>query len=209
MTYASIVFWLALSLPGYLKGNSLEENKSFFLETALVSVQKEKSIVVSGTKLKKQRKKACDMVKSKELNDELDFLNSNIGYFSIDKVIPKLLESQKYYQEILQATHFLEFEKNSFTKKNSTFSLRKRSVKNYGECYIGQYYFPNAANSGQVRTTVIINVSRKEVSIWNFDSLRISKIGLDCDFNTRGTHVVYKMVYASSCDRFILKYIYP
>ena len=208
MTYVLIVFGLALSL-GSLKGYALEGDKSVFSERIVVSFQEGPGIIVSGTRLKIQKKKVCTLIKSKDLNDEMDFLNSNVGYFSIDKIIPKLLESQKYYQAILQNTHFLEFEENSFTKKNSVFSLKKRNVKNYGECYIGQYYFPTSANSGQVRVTIIINPERREVSIWNFDNLQVSKTGLDCDFSTRGSHVVYKMVYAGSCSSFIPKHISP
>lgn len=206
MIYISIVFLLYLPF-GSLKGDALDDCKSIFPERTVVSFQQGAGIIVSGTRLKVQRKKVCELIKSRNLIDEMDFLNSNIAYFSVDKIIPKLLENQKYYQEILQNTHFLEFEENSFTKKNSVFSLRKRNVKNYGECYIGQFYFPTSANSGQVRVTVMINPTRKEVSIWNFDNLQISKTGLDCDFSTRGSHVVYKMVYSNSCDSFIPTYI--
>jgi|GEM_PF-3320995 len=207
MNYVSIVFWLVIPFCG-LKEYALG-GKSVFLERTVIPFQQGSDIIVSGTKLKVQRKKVCDLIKSRGLSDEMDFLNSNIGYFSVDKIIPKFLESKKYYQEILQNTHFLEFEQNSFTNRNSVFSLKKRNVKNYGECYIGQYYFPTSANSGQVRVTVMINPARKEVSIWNFDNLQISKTGLICDFSTRGSHVVYKMVYANSCGSFIPKNISP
>lgn len=203
----SIVFWLPLSL-GCFKEHALG-GESFFSEKIVVSHQEEVDIIVGSTRLKVKKKKVCNLIKSKKLNDEMDFLNSNVEYFSIDKIIPKLLESETYYQAILQNTHFLEFEENSFSKKNAIFSLIKRKVKNYGECYIGQYYFPSSANSGQVRVTVIINPAKREVSIWNFDNVKISKTGLDCNFDTRGKHVIYKMVYANGCSSFIPNFISP
>lgn len=123
------------------------------------------------------------------------FLSTKIQYFDIDKIDRNQLLKEIYYRNFLINTHFLEFEESDFYKENFSFTIIKKSIKNYGVCYIGKYYFSNAANSSQRRATVIINIDKNEMSIWDFDDVSVIKEGLKCDFNIRGEHTIYKLIY--------------
>lgn len=158
-------------------------------------------VVIDGHKLRPLFHECVEI--SDNLREDYEFLNSNIGYFSFDTLKNEELESRDFYKKILTETKFIEFMPNEFSKENSTFSLEHLQVKNYGNCYIGKFHFPTAPNAAQLRSTVIINVAKKEISIWNFDDLKVSKSGLNCDFSVKGNHTIYKMVYSEKCKVFI------
>lgn len=144
----------------------------------------------------------CDLKNNKD-NVDNDFLNTHIQYFKSSFIDKKSLLKESFYRSFLINTHFLEFEESSFYKGNFTFSVIQKEIKNYGNCYIGKYYFPNADNSAQRKSTVIINIDKNEVSIWDFDNVTVLKDGLKCDINVRGKNTLYKMVYSLKCGRFI------
>src|SRR6478735_5137924 len=104
---------------------------------------------------------------------ENDFTDTHIQLLKNDSININLLSKETYYRSILTKNHLLEFEESSFYKGNFIFSLTKSMVKNYGLCYIGKYYFPDAVNSAQRRSTVIINPDRKEISIWDFENVTV------------------------------------
>jgi hypothetical protein len=162
---------------------------------------KDSVFVINNNIVKLKANKRCTL-KSVNIDDN-DFLNTNVQYLNIDNIDKKQLLNEKYYRNFLNNTHFLEFESNDFYKGNFQFLLKKRIIKNYGECYIGKFYFPHADNSAQRRAIVIININKKEISIWNFDDLIITKEGLKCDFNVRGKHSFYKVIYSLSCGSFL------
>ncbi len=147
----------------------------------------------------------CNQPSNDSIKAVRDFMNSNIRYFKSDTIIVNQLYAEMYYRSFLTETHFLEFELSSFNTGNFTFSVAKSAIKDYGICYIGKYFFPAAVNAAQRRAIVIISKEKKEISIWNFDDVNVSKNGLVCDFNVRGIHTLYKMNYSAKCKSFIVQ----
>jgi len=163
------------------------------------------AVIIKGHRLTLQEPKGCNQIKDKSAIDELTFVNTNIAYYKTDTIIANQLKIQEYYKTFLQQTDFLEIEESNFYSQNFNFSLDRTIIKNYGECFIGKFYFPFAINAAQRRATVIINTDKKEISIWNFDNINVSTIGLDCDFNVRGKHTIYKLIYSLECNSFVVK----
>jgi hypothetical protein len=195
----AIHFILLCAFFGFSQSASSQSNP-YFKENNPTEVQ-DSIMVINDSKIRMKSIKSCKSnVKDRVDND---FLNTNIQYFNIDVIDKKQLSKEIYYRNFLTKTHFLEFEESDFYKENFTFSLIQKSIKNYGKCYIGKYYFPNATNSSQRRTTVIINIDKNEISIWDFDDVNIIKEGLKCDFSVRGKHTIYRLIYSSQCKIFI------
>lgn len=158
-------------------------------------------IIIFGTKLSLKSFENCKQLNTDSAKEE-EFLNNNIQYYYCDTLVPSLLNTEIFYRTILKTTHFLEFEESSFRQENFTFSVIHKSINNYGTCIIGKYYFSSASNSAQRRATIIINPQKKEISIWNFEDIKIDKEGLICDFNVRGRHSFYKLSYSIDCKKF-------
>jgi hypothetical protein len=114
------------------------------------------------------------------------------------------LNNEKYYQIILQKSNVSEVPEYFFKKEYHTFSLINKEIKDYGKCYIAEYYFNDALGYMQSKFYVIINTEKSEISIWNFDNLKVAKKGLECDFNVRGKHTIYNFFYSKECEKFIL-----
>ncbi|KIA82459.1 hypothetical protein [Flavobacterium sp. AED] len=194
-----ILSFMLLSL--FIENNHCVYSQKIDLEKDNVLEQQDSVFVINNSIVKLKTIKRCTL-KSVNIDDN-DFLNTNVQYLYIDSIDKKQLSKEKYYRNFLNNTHFLEFEESDFYKGNFQFLLKKRVIKNYGECYIGEFYFPHADNSAQRRAIVIINIKKKEISIWNFDDLIISKEGMKCVFNVRGEHSIYKVIYSLRCGLFL------
>lgn len=190
---------LLFTLFGFNKSKYVQSN-SCLKENNIVGSQDSIMFINNSEVIAKPIKNCGSNIKD---NSDNDFLNTTIQYFNIDIINKAQLSKEIFYRNFLTKTHFLEFEESDFYKENFTFSLTQSKIKNYGKCYVGKYYFPNADNSAQRRAIVIINVDKNEISIWNFDNVNVIKNGLKCDFNIRGKHTIYKMIYSSACDRFV------
>lgn len=193
----------------YCKGKTLTQNEKTLVENNLPEINKgqvnDSVIILEGHRLTLQPKNICKQIKSKSDQEDFDFILTQIGYFKTDTIMVNQLKMPEYYKMFLQKTYLFEYGESNFYKNNFTFSLTQPFIKNYGKCFIGTYYFPAAINAAQRRAFVIINVERKEISIWNFDELIVTENGLSCDFNVRGKHTIYKLIYSLECKSFIPK----
>lgn len=180
------------------KDNSVNDS----LKDTSTITKKNRAMVIYGYTVTPKVIKDCDniMQNQKEL---FDFVNSNVRYFKLDTIRTAALKRSDLYKTFLTQTGFLNYMENQFDKKYSTFRLSFRNIKGYGPCYIGMYHFPSAPNSAQLRSTVIINTDKKEMSIWNFDNLEITSHGIRCDFRIKGSHTIRDVVYSERCQAFI------
>ncbi|MFA6059624.1 MAG: hypothetical protein WC756_15565 [Taibaiella sp.] len=194
-------FVMAFLLTTFSCKSNTENTLSTTDHVEVKDIATDSIIVIDGYKLQPLFPKCVGINDS--LKEDNEFLNSNIEYFSFDTLKNEEFKSRDFYKKILTETKFIEFMPNEFSKGNSTFNLEHLQVKNYGDCYIGKFHFPTAPNAAQLRSTVIINVAKKEISIWNFDDLKVSNSGLNCDFRVKGNHTIYKMVYSEKCKTFI------
>jgi hypothetical protein len=194
-------FGMAFLLAAFSCKSNTENTLSTTDHVEIKGIATDSIIVIDGHKLRRLFPKCIEIIDS--VKEDYEFLSSNIGYFSFDTVKNDELKSRDLYKRILTETKFIEFMPNQFSKENSTFNLEHLQVKNYGDCYIGKFHFPTAPNAAQLRSTVIINVAKKEISIWNFDDLKVSNSGLNCDFRVKGNHTIYKMIYSEKCKAFV------
>lgn len=190
-----LIFYFFFSFKSYLycqyEELKLEQNKLPELGDSVIFINNTKMIVKTFTNCAQNN------------FDDDNFLNDHIRYYKLDSIDKNSLNMESYYRSFLLKSQFLEFEKNSFYKGNFVFSSKWMKIKNYGDCLIVKYYFPNSDNSTQRRTTIIVNLDKKEISIWDFDNIIVLKKVIKCDFNVRGNHTIYKMVYSIKCNRFI------
>lgn len=165
------------------------------------TISKSRNINNSFTLIKED--KSCSIV-NKQKEDDNFFLSEFIFYFKTDNINQNELNNEKYYQIILQKSNVSEVPEYFFKKEYHTFSLINKEIKDYGKCYIAEYYFNDALGYMQSKFYVIINTEKSEISIWNFDNLKVAKKGLECDFNVRGKHTIYNFFYSKECEKFIL-----
>lgn len=165
-------------------------------------IDKDSSIAVQESILIRDAK-ACSFVDKK--NEEESFLNDFISYFSVNVINEHELVKERFYKSLLQNTFIDILPKHFFEKKYNTFSLQKKYIKNYGECYIAEYYFNTAEANMQTKFYIIVNMDKKEISIWNFDNLKVKENGIECDFNVRGKSIIYNFFYLNRCKKFVLR----
>ena len=145
----------------------------------------------------------CNDLQKSSNKSELEFLIEHIKYYDFNQVDHNKLKDVAYYKLILMSSDFLQFQSSDFIPGNFIFSHEFIYIPKYGRCALGKFYFPSAINSAQRRSTIIINLDRSELSIWAFDDLRITRLGIQCDFNVRGKHTKYNLHYSNSCRAFI------
>lgn len=145
----------------------------------------------------------CNLAHSQEQKGEEDFINSNIGFFEVKSMPDKHFIDEKYFRTVLINTKLLSFSESNFLPGNFKFTHFYTSIEHYGKCFVGKYYFPSADNSAQRRAIIILQINKKELSILNFDDVRFVDGKLNCDFNVRGKHIIYKLKYSNECKRFI------
>lgn len=199
-----IIFFLSLSLiPSCNKTskNKIEDKKEIEFINHVDTINKNGNMNDSFTLIKQD--KSCSIVNKKKEEDDL-FLSEFIFYFKKDDISQNELNNEKYYQIILQKANISELPEYYFKKEYHTFSLINKEIKNYGKCYIAEYYFNDALGYMQSKFYVIVNIDKSEISVWNFDNLKVAKKGLECDFNVRGKHTIYNFFYSEECEKFIL-----
>jgi len=194
-----------ISCRGNANTNKTTEVKKNPLQVqSTLSMSYDTIVVIDGVTFRVKNHSQCKYIVGDSIKEVNDFLNSNIRYFKADTIFEDRLYKEGYYESLLKGTNFLKFMPADFNKGNYTFSLSKKMIEGFGVIYIGKFYFPTGANSDQLGAFVMINPKRKEVSIWNFDNLIALKSKLRLDFNLRGNHSFYEMIYSKECKIFIL-----
>ncbi len=199
-----IIYFLLLSLMpscNKISKDKIDGNKEKEFINHADTISKSRNINNSFTLIKED--KSCSIVNKQKEDDNL-FLSEFIFYFKTDNINQNELNNEKYYQIILQKSNVSEVPEYFFKKEYHTFSLINKEIKDYGKCYIAEYYFNDALGYMQSKFYVIINTEKSEISIWNFDNLKVAKKGLECDFNVRGKHTIYNFFYSKECEKFIL-----
>ncbi|MFD2907174.1 hypothetical protein ACFSX9_00355 [Flavobacterium ardleyense] len=199
-----IIYFLFLSLMpscNKISKNKIDGSKENKFINHADTINKSGNINDSFTLIKED--KFCSIVNKKNEDDDL-FLSEFIFYFKKVNINQNELNNEKNYQIILQKSNVSELPEYYFKKEYHTFSLINKEIKDYGKCYIAEYYFNDALGYMQSKFYVIVNVDKSEISIWNFDNLKVAKKGLECDFNVRGKHTIYNFVYSKECEKFIL-----
>lgn len=172
-------------------------NKSKIDKDSSIAITVQESILVRDAKV-------CSFVDKK--NEEASFLNDFVSYFSVDTINEHELSKERFYKSLMQNTFMDIFPEYFFEKEYNTFSLgNKKYIKNYGKCYIAEYYFNVADANMQTRFYIIVNIDKKEISIWNFENLRVKENGIECDFNVRGKSNIYNFFYLNRCKKFVLR----
>jgi len=184
-----------------IRKDKIDGNKEKEFINHADTISKSRNINNSFTLIKED--KSCSIV-NKQKEDDNFFLSEFIFYFKADNINQNELNNEKYYQIILQKSNVSEIPEYFFKKEYHTFSLINKEIKDYGKCYIAEYYFNDALGDMQSKFYVIINTEKSEISIWNFDNLKVAKKGLECDFNVRGKHTIYNFFYSKECEKFIL-----
>jgi hypothetical protein len=144
----------------------------------------------------------CKLMHNQEQQEE-DFINSNIQFFEVKSLPDQQFINEEYCRFILKNTNFLSFLESNFLPGNFEFTHFYTNIDNYGKCFVGKYYFSAADNSAQRRAIIILQMEKKEFSILNFDDVKFVDGKLNCDFNVRGKHFIYKLRYSNECKRFI------
>ena len=162
------------------------------------------TLYLRGTKYISKNFQNCALVEDSILKDETIFINSNIKFYIYDTINVKELSDSLFYQSLLTESGFLEFEEGVFNNTESKFITKFIYIKDYGNCFIGQYYFPTASNSAQHRTTIVTNPSKKEISIWNFENVLVKNANIFCEFSVRGKIKKNLLKYLELCNKFII-----
>jgi hypothetical protein len=186
------------------KYNSKEESRESMNKNSLITKDSVNNVQISyDSNFSKKPLVKCKLVQSPEQKEQDDFLNSNIAFFDVQSLPDENLINADYCRFVLSNTHFLAIAESNFNPDNFEFTQLHVNIDNYGECYIGKYYFPSAINAAQRRAIVIINLDTKELSILNFEDIKFVNGNLNCDFSIRGKHFLYKLKYSIECKRFI------
>lgn len=164
--------------------------------------QTDSILVINNLRLEKFALKDCARFSDNDKRD-LDFLNAFINLYKIDGIDEKQLDNSEYYKRILSDNPSLGFIASDFEKHNYKFTSEKINIKNYGLCYIGKFNFSLTFYQRQENTYVIINIDKKELSIWDFHSLKFLDEGIESDFNIKGNHTINKIIYSEDCDSFV------
>ncbi|HYD23019.1 MAG TPA: hypothetical protein VEB40_16160 [Flavipsychrobacter sp.] len=164
---------------------------------AMNSNSSDSSFAVNGTRLRRIKKAEC----SHAAESESAFVQSNIGYFTFDAIDSAALENREFYRLILISTQFLFFEPHQFDR--GTFILRKINVNNYGMCIWAKFLMPTSPGSGQDGVSVLVNVQKKELSIWHYSDISIGPNKITTVFKVRGRSSAVSVEYSESCGEFI------
>ncbi|WP_312343414.1 hypothetical protein [Chryseobacterium binzhouense] len=163
------------------------------------------SIIIEGSSLTKKSISLyeCIELKDNKLQDNFKFLNSNIVYYSINKINKNKLNDSEYYKSFLVEIPFLNFLTNDFIESNFKFKKYFKEVKNYGDCYIGEFVFLNKINSRQNKAYVLFNTTRNEVTIWYYDNMKFDRSNIVLTYSIKGINSYYIVKYSKECQAFI------
>ncbi|MDR4952831.1 hypothetical protein REB14_11670 [Chryseobacterium sp. ES2] len=162
------------------------------------------SVIIEGSSLtKKNISLDCIELKNNKLQDNFNFLKTNIVYYSIKTINKNKLNDLEYYKSFLVKIPFLNFLPNDFIKSNFKFKKYFKEVENYGDCHIGEFIFLNKINSRQNKAYVLFNTTRNEVTIWYYDNMKFDPNDIVLTYSIKGINSYYIVKYSEECQAFV------
>ncbi|UKB85034.1 hypothetical protein LF887_05255 [Chryseobacterium sp. MEBOG06] len=162
------------------------------------------SIIIDGSSLTRRNVSFdCIEFKNKKIQDNFNFLNTNIVYYGINTINKNKLNDFQYYKLFLVEIPFLNFLPNDFIEGNFKFNKYFKKVENYGDCHVGEFIFLNKINSRQNKAYVLFNTSRNEVTIWYYDNMKFDQSNIVLTYSIKGINSYYIVKYSKECEAFI------
>lgn len=186
--------------------SSIESNIDSFRISAVEFVKQEK--ILNTIDLKGVVKSiTCPItytaLKEEEIADELKLFRNQVLYYHYNGSIIELLNdscfvTEFYKRAINKEVDYYQIEHLRFLKFDSA------KVSGYGDCIIASFRYSTPTSANQDQPTIIFNIEKNEIIIWNFSNWFTRKGVIELDFKVRGgRHTLYRVGYDVKTQEFI------
>lgn len=136
-----------------------------------------------------------DVVESN--GDDEQLLINNFSLYIQRDINRDSIKMTSYYNVLLE-----QYDTNMIVRDES-FRIVKRRIKNYGLCYIGRFELQQYGPL-QKAIYILLNPSRNECYLFNFDKVKVRCGLINLYFNCRGSKSRYTIRYDSGTQQFKL-----
>ncbi|SHM13952.1 hypothetical protein SAMN05444266_106500 [Chitinophaga jiangningensis] len=142
-------------------------------------------------------------IEANEFEDEMKLFKNQVYYYKYKGSIKEWFGDASFvtdfYKKVMNAADdFYQFEQLRFVRFDSV------RVADYGDCILASFRYLTPTSANQGRPSLMFNIDRSEVVLWDFSNLSIRKDLIELDFKVRNAkHTLYSVVYDVNSEQFL------